>query len=187
MTDIKMGRFLIAASDAVAGKLTGILASAGIAAEAAVHTGEEVLGLCTPDGALILATYSLPDMEAVQLAQRLGSASDVLMIVPQDFGGYVPGNVLTLRNPISPDALVQAVRAMLHCRGRLSELQKKADKLANTLEERKVIDRAKGRLMDALHYTEAQAHHHIQKRSMDSGRRIVEVAREILDTENIEA
>lgn len=187
MTDMKKDRFVIAASDAVAGKLTGILTGAGIAAEAAVHTGEEVLGLCAQDGALILATYSLPDMEAVQLAQRLGGASDMLMIVPQGFGGHVPGNVLTLRNPISPDALVQAVRAMLHCRGRMSELQKKADKLANTLEERKVIDRAKGRLMDALHYTEAEAHHYIQKKSMDSGRRIAEVARELLDAESIEA
>ena len=41
--------------------------------------------------------------------------------------------------------------------------------------------------MDALHLTEAQAHHHIQKKSMDSGRRIVDVAREILEAETLEA
>ena len=187
MTDVKKERFLIAASEATAGKLTGILAQAGIAPDAVAHTGEELLALLEQDAALVLMTYCLPDAAGAELAGKVSDGCDVLMIVPQGFEEKLPSNVLTLRNPISPDALIQAVRTMQHCRGRIAELQKKADKLARTLEERKVIDRAKGRLMDALHYTEAQAHHHIQKKSMDSGRRIVDVAREILEAENIEA
>lgn len=187
MTEVKKDRFLIAASEAVAGKLTGILSGAGIQADETLRTAKEVLDLCGQESALVLATYCLPDMAGAQLAQELGEGSDVLMIVPQGFDGDVPQNVLPLYNPISPDALVQAVRAMQHSRARMAELRKKADKLARTLEERKVIDRAKGRLMDALHYTEAQAHHYIQKKSMDSGRRIVDVAQEILNAESIEA
>ena len=187
MADAKKDRFLIAASEATAGKLAAILSAANIEAETAVHTGAEVIDLCAQDGALILTTYCLPDMAGAELAQQLGEGCDVLMIVPQDFDSPVPANVLTLRNPLSPDALVQAVRVMLHCRDKIAALQKKADKLSRTLEERKIIDRAKGRLMDALHLTEAQAHHHIQKKSMDSGRRIVDVAREILEAESIEA
>lgn len=186
MADVKKERFVIAASEAVAGKLTGILAQAEIVPDAVAHTGEELLGLLEQEAALVLMTYCLPDAAGAEIAGKVGDC-DVLMIVPQGFEEKLPENVLTLRNPLSPDALIQAVRAMLHCRSRLAELQKKADKLARTLEERKVIDRAKGRLMDALHYTEAQAHHHIQKKSMDSGRRIVDVAREILEAESIEA
>ena len=186
MAEVKKDRFVIAAAESVADKLTGILSRAGIEADAVVHTGEEALALCEQEGALILATYCMADMEGAQLAEKL-AACDVLMIVPKDFDGQVPDNVLTLHNPISPDALVQAVRTMQHCRVRTAALQKKADKLARTLEERKIIDRAKGRLMDALHLTEAQAHHHIQKKSMDSGRRIVEIAQEILDAESVEA
>ena len=54
------------------------------------------------------------------------------------------------------------------------------------LEERKVIERAKGRLMDQLHLSEAEAHYRMQKTSMDTGRRIIDIAREILDAaENI--
>lgn len=187
MTEVKHDRLLIVASEAVAGKLSGILAQAGIAADAAVHTGNEALDLCEAQDALVLTAYSLQDMPGAELAQKIGDACDVLMIVPKDFEEQVPANVLTLHNPISPDALVQAVRTMQHCRVRTAALQKKADKLARMLEERKTIDRAKGRLMDALHLTEAQAHHHIQKKSMDSGRRIVEIAQEILDAESVEA
>ena len=35
---------------------------------------------------------------------------------------------------------------------------------------------------DTLHLTESEAHYRIQKASMDSGRRIADVAREILDS-----
>ena len=186
MGEPRKDRFVIAASEAVAGKLTGILANASITPDAVAYTGEEALAACA-EGALLLTTYTLGDCMGAELAQKLGETSDVLMIVPQDHADEAPENVITLRNPISQDALVQAVRAGLHYHAKLTALRAKADKLARTLEERKVIDRAKGRLMDTLHISEAQAHHHIQKKSMDSGRRIVDVAQEILNAESLEA
>ena len=80
---------------------------------------------------------------------------------------------------------MQAVRTLAHCRARMQLLRQKAQKLSRTLEDRKIIDRAKGRLMDTLHITEAEAHYHIQKKSMDSGRRIADVAQDILSAEEI--
>ena len=41
--------------------------------------------------------------------------------------------------------------------------------------------------MDTLHLSEAEAHYRIQKQSMDSGRRIADVAREILESAEIAA
>ena len=96
----------------------------------------------------------------------------------------MPFNVLLLRNPLSPDALVQAVRAMFFCGARMKTLRKKVEKLERTLEDRKVIERAKGRLMDALKLNESDAHYRMQKKSMDSGKRIADVAREILEMED---
>ncbi len=87
-----------------------------------------------------------------------------------------------LHNPISQDALVQSLKTLAHCRLRMQQLRARAEKLSRTLEERKLIDRAKGRLMDTLHITESEAHYHIQKKSMDCGRRIADVAQEILDS-----
>ena len=80
---------------------------------------------------------------------------------------------------------MQAVRVLAHCRSRMGELRTRAQKLARTLEERKVIERAKGRLMDQLHLSESEAHYRMQKKSMDSGRRIIDIAREILEAEEI--
>ena len=167
-------RFYIAAPQGVAVKLSDMLSSAQIIPSGVVHTGDEAVR-AAKDGALLLTTYRLPDMTGEELASRLGEAADVVMIVPQDYEGEEAENVIMLHNPISQDALA-------HCRLRMQQLRARAEKLSRTLEERKLIDRAKGKLMDTLHLTESEAHYRIQKASMDSGRRIADVAREILDS-----
>ena len=181
-------RLLIIAPQGVAGKLQGILATAQIAPAAVYCTGEEAL--CAPEDpqALVLTSWRLPDMTGPELAAKI-EAAGVMMIVP---GDYDPAeltdiDVLTLHNPISQDALIQAVRAMCYCGGKLCALEKKALKLERQLAERKVIDRAKGKLMDTLHLSEKEAHYHMQKKSMDTGRRIVDIAQEILSSEEIVA
>ncbi|MCI7737533.1 MAG: ANTAR domain-containing protein [Clostridiales bacterium] len=177
-------RLLIAASQHVAQKLRAILANADIEADVCT-TGEEALSQAREEGLLLVTTWRLADMTGAELAQKLGEGSDVLMIVPQDFRGASGANVMTLSNPISQEAFVQAVRVLAHCRTRMGELRARAQKLSRTLEERKVIERAKGRLMDQLHLSESEAHYRMQKKSMDSGRRIIDIAREILDAEEI--
>lgn len=187
MTAIQDGRLLIAAPEHVADKLVGILAGAKIQAQAVCHSGAEAVSAAGEEGVLLLTTWRLSDMSGEELARRMGEHSDVLMIVPQEYGAQSAENVLLLRNPINQDALVQTVRAVAHCRARMMALRERVQKLARTLEERKVIERAKGRLMDQLHLSEAEAHYRMQKQSMDSGRRIIDVAQEILDAQETAA
>lgn len=188
MSETTVSRLLIAAPQGVAAKLQGILATAGIAPAAVYCTGEDALAANEDGQALVLTSWRLPDMTGPELARKLPAAG-VMMIVPGDYDpDELEGtDVLTLHNPISQDALIQAVRAMCYCGAKLQALSKKACKLERQLSERKVIERAKGRLMDALHLSEKDAHYHIQKKSMDTGRRIVDVAQEILDSEEIVA
>ena len=188
MSETTMERLVIAAPENVAARLTGILSAAGIAPSCVCHAGAQALESVGQDGTLLLTAYRLPDMQGEELARRLGEAGEVLMIVPQDYAGDGDAeNVMTLRNPVSQDALVQAIRALAHCLGRMEKLRLRAEKLERTLEDRKIIDRAKGRLMDTLHLSESEAHYRIQKQSMDSGRRIADVAREILESAEIVA
>lgn len=178
-------RFLAAAPRQTSGKVEAILASIGVEPDRLCVTGEEVLREAQGAHVLLLTTWRLEDMTGEELAERLGESAMVMMIVPGDFeqSGEAAGGALLLRNPISPDALKQAIRAMRHCQARMAALEAKAERLTRQLEERKLIDRAKGRLMDTMGMTEQQAHHHIQRRSMDSGRRIADVAQEILQAE----
>ncbi|MDO5378963.1 MAG: ANTAR domain-containing protein [Clostridia bacterium] len=173
-------RLVIAAPQPVAEKLRALFAQAGMAPQAVCHTGEEAVLAVGDEGALLLTTWRLPDMSGGELARRIGQASDVLMIVPQGFEGESGLNVVTLQNPVSQEALVQSVRVMEHCRTRMGELRECATELRRRLEERKIVEQAKGRLMERLGLSEAEAHHRMQKQSMDSGRRLIDVAQEIL-------
>lgn len=189
MAEQNARRLMIAAPQGVADKLTGILAGAKIEPDEVVCSGAEALVALEEESAVLLIGWRLPDMTGPELACAVGERADMLMIVPREFDAGEAGcaHVLTLVNPISQDALAASVRAMLFCSEKMEVLRRKADKLARTLEERKIIERAKGRLMDTLHLSESDAHYRMQKRSMDSGRRIVDVAREILEGREEEA
>ena len=186
MTEPYASRLLIAAPHGVAMKLRDILATAQIVPSAVLSTGGEALAALEDEQALLLTSWRLPDMTGAELARK-ADAAGVMMIVPGDYDpAELDGaDVLTLHNPISQDALIQAVRTMCYCAGRMQELKQKAQKLERQLAERKVIERAKGRLMDALHLSESEAHYRMQKQSMDTGRRIVDVAQEILSSVEI--
>lgn len=185
MDERMLERFVIAAPEATAEKLCGIFAQAQLAPAQVYHTGEEVLAAVQQKGSLLLlTTWKLADMSGEELAGELGDAAQVLMIAPKDYEGD-EGGAMILHNPVSQDALVQSVLAMEHCRAQIDALQTKVEKLSRTLEERKIIERAKGRLMDQLHLSESEAHYRIQKKSMDTGRRIAEIAQDILAGEDL--
>ena len=116
MTDPMTSRLLIAAPHGVAMKLRDILATAQIVPSAVLSTGGEALAALEDEQALLLTSWRLPDMTGAELVRKAGSAS-AMMIVP---GDYDPAEldgaqVLTLHNPISQDALIQAVRTMSFC------------------------------------------------------------------------
>ena len=176
-------RLMIAAPQGVAAKLQNILSGAGIEADEICHSGADALGK-KQEGTLILTAWRLPDMTGAQLAEEMGETCEVLMNVPQEWNETPGSNVMTLRNPVSQEAMVQSVRVLGHCFDRIHTLRLRSEKLARQLEERKIIERAKGRLMDTLKLSESDAHYRMQKMSMDTGRRIVDVAREILEKED---
>jgi response regulator NasT len=61
-----------------------------------------------------------------------------------------------------------------------SRLQGELDRAKNALEERKVIDRAKGILMKAKQLTEEQAYALMRKTAMNENKKIVEIAQSII-------
>lgn len=181
-------RLAIVAPPPTAERLQSILAEASLKPDAVYSAGEDAIASASEEGALILTTWKLPDMTGEDLADKLSDAYDVLMIVPQDYRAEAGESAaLTLKNPITQDALIQSVRAVSHCRARMQSLRGRVRKLERTLEDRKVIDKAKGRLMDESHMSESAAHHFLQKRSMDTGRRIVDIAQEVLDAHDMNA
>ena len=56
-------------------------------------------------------------------------------------------------------------------------------KAQKSLTERKTVERAKGIIMNLLGLSEPQAMRYLQKKSRDRNKKLVEIAREIIDIE----
>jgi hypothetical protein len=68
----------------------------------------------------------------------------------------------------------------------LDAIRRENEDLKETIESRKLIERAKGVLMERHALSEAEAFRRIQKTAMDSRRRMIDVARALLLIERLE-
>lgn len=85
-----------------------------------------------------------------------------------------------LVKPFQKSELMPAIEVALARRSQLATLEDEIADLSERLATRKLVDRAKGRLMDDEGMTEAEAFRFIQKRAMDERRAMREVAVELL-------
>ena len=91
------------------------------------------------------------------------------------------GALAYLVKPFQKSELIPAVEVAL---GRFQEMKALADEnlsLADQLETRKVVDRAKGKLMDNHDMSEADAFRFLQKTAMDTRSTLKQVAQDVID------
>ena len=91
-----------------------------------------------------------------------------------------------LVKPYGENQLAPAIEVALARFGEFSQLQKELGSTKEALITRKIVERAKGVLMDTAGLKESEAFHRIQRLSMNSRKSMREVAEAILLTHGIE-
>lgn len=81
---------------------------------------------------------------------------------------------------LSPARLAPVMRVAMARFEQESTLRKRLDQVQQTLEDRKLVDRAKGLLMHRRGLSEAQAYAAIRQQAMKQGLKLAEVARRII-------
>lgn len=120
-----------------------------------LKAGKKIIQDRLADSIVFLSAYS--DLENTEKAKKLGAV------------GY-------LVKPLDEKSLIPTIE-MSMARGReTQELMNEIEKLKNKLEERKVIERAKGILVKENHISEAEAYQLIRKLSMDKRAPMGEIA-----------
>mgnify|MGYP001290672873 CR=1 FL=1 len=115
--------------------------------------------------AILLTAYS--DRELIDRAKEAGV-----------FGYLV--------KPFKPSDLPPAIEVARSRFEQNQELSKEVGTLAERLEARKLVDRAKGILMDTLNVNEAEAYRRIQLQSMNSRKTMKEVAEAIILAKSVQ-
>jgi two-component system, response regulator PdtaR len=146
----------------------------------------ELVRSLKPD--LVILDIKMPGMDGLEAAKAISAERicGVLMLTAFSQREVIEqardaGALAYLLKPFQKSDLIPAIEVAI---GRFRELQSltgEVDALGEQLEARKVIDRAKGLLMDECGLKENEAFTFIQKTAMSERSRMREVAERILD------
>jgi AmiR/NasT family two-component response regulator len=182
-------RILIAEDEAIIRlDLKEMLEEEGIDVVAEASDGDAALRLARehrPD--LVIMDIKMPGMDGLTAAERiieegLGAVLILTAFSQKDLvqRAAEAGAMGYLVKPFQKSDLMPAIDVAVARHAELTAVRSEAKDASEQLEARKVIDRAKGRLMDSRGLSEGDAFRHIQKKAMDERRSMKEVAEEIL-------
>lgn len=126
------------------------------------------------ENGVIVCPFLMKDMSAAELAEALPVDFDVIALSRNGSEQYM-GNMLTLTMPVDRNEFLQTV-------GILASSQTSFTKRSES--ENDYILKAKQALMAVKGMSEMQAHKYLQKISMNTGKKLLKTAMDILDELN---
>ena len=136
---------------------------------------------------VVIMDIKMPNMDGIEAAKMLTEekVAPVLLLTAYSQRDLVDrakeaGVVGYLVKPFREQEIVPAIDIALARFQEFRELEKEVGNLRETLETRKLVDRAKGILMDQQTLTEAEAFRKIQKMSMNTRKPMKEIAEAII-------
>lgn len=166
---------------------------------ALIQNGLNVLDVCTsgneairrvrmlrPD--FLIINYELPDTTGFEVAKI--AAGDglctVIVLTNQSQKEYIENSVdyldiLCLNKPLNKMTLINTIDIVLRGKRKVRKLEDEVIELRRSLESRKLVEKAKGLLIEKQGLSEPEAYRKIQKQSMDSGVSMKDVAKIIID------
>ena len=190
-----LGARVLVVDDELAAResLSELLSTLGHAVVDAVANAEDAEARARelhPDA--ILLDVHLPGASGIEAAQAISRALPGVAIVLisgddtiqlTDAEADATGAVAFLPKPVPPRVLDSTLRLAVARTGALRQARQEAADLKQMLEDRKVIERAKGILMRRTACTEPEAYRILQRSSQDRSKRMVDIARAVLDSE----
>ena len=170
-----------------------ILPDLGHTVVATAATGRELVEQCrqtNPD--LIITDIRMPDMDGIEAADEICRERPIPIILVSAYhdAGLIEraagSHVLAyLIKPITQADLAPVITLAWRRFEQFESLRKEAGDLRQALEDRKVIERAKGILMKRGSLDEETAFRRLQKTARDQNKRLVEIARMIVTAESM--
>jgi response regulator NasT len=137
---------------------------------------------------LAILDVKMPGMDGLTAAGQITADKQAAVLILTAFSqrdliekARDAGALAYLVKPFQKSELIPAVEVAL---GRFQEMKALADEnlsLTDQLETRKVVDRAKGKLMDNHDMSEADAFRFLQKTAMDTRSTLKQVAQDVID------
>ena len=160
-------------------RIQDMIESAGLAECFLCHSAAEAKRLVySQNASLVVCGHKFQDETAESLFEDLPDFCYGLVIAPQSILDLLGGNrIFKLVAPVTRSDLLASVRMLLQMEYRI----KRRTHPHRTEEEQAEIEAAKQLLITQMGMTEAQAHRYLQKKSMDSGTKLLTTVHMVLD------
>jgi AmiR/NasT family two-component response regulator len=165
-----------------------ILPRLGHSVVAAVATGEELVVQCRthrPD--LVITDIKMPGLDGIDAAMRIYEEMPIPVILvsaysdPKLIERAEADHIMAyLIKPIKQANLEPAIGLAMHRFEQFEALRHEASNMRQALEDRKIIERAKGILMKELGLNEAEAFRRLQKTANAKNLKLIELAHTVL-------
>lgn len=170
--------------------IKGLLIDLGCEVVAEGGDGTEAVGLCREHKAdVVLMDVMLPTMDGIEAVVKLNESCPTATVImtgrddSETIKRAVDAGVMAyLAKPVRREDLLPAIELATTRFGEFEELRKENRGLKESIEARKVIEKAKGLLMERDGLSESDAFRRIQKTSMSQRRPMKDVAEVIVAT-----
>ena len=171
--------------------LCDVLPDMGHEVVVVARTGRELLDQCRACAVdLVISDIKMPDMDGIEAVDELTRTRPIPIIL---VSAYYDGDLVErassssilayLVKPIGQADLATAIAIAQRRFEQFEALRQEASNLRQALDDRKVIERAKGFLMRRAGIDEQNAFRRLQKLARDENKKLIEVARIIITTE----
>ncbi|MDG2427201.1 MAG: response regulator [Acidimicrobiales bacterium] len=139
------------------------------------------------DPDVVILDIKMPGLDGIEAASRIANSCDTAVVILTAFSqrdlidrAVEVGALAYLVKPFDRSELVPAIEVARARHREMRALAQQAHTLADRLEVRKVIDRAKGLLVDETGVSEGDAFRFLQTTSMSCRETMADVARKVL-------
>ncbi|RRR71239.1 MAG: response regulator [Candidatus Viridilinea halotolerans] len=157
------------------------------------RSGTEAVNLALrlrPD--LIMMDIRMPEMEGTEAAARIRDQMPTPIIMLTAYAdketikrAEAAGALAYLVKPVNENELPPAINIALARFREIQALRTHVDELEESLEARKVIERAKGILMQRLGLSERDAYERLRQRARDKRTKMKDIAQAIIEAEEL--
>lgn len=141
---------------------------------------------------LLIVDINIPSIDGIEVIERINQLKKIPAIIVT---GYCDDMLIKragkvgvygyLQKPIDRYDLVSTISIAMDRFSEFNRLKNETDVAKKALEERKLVEHAKGILMDKFEMKEKDAMRFLQKKSRDRNKKIVEIAKEIIRAEKM--
>ena len=190
MSDAPPRRVLIAEDEALIRlDLKEMLEEEGYAVVGEAGDGEQAIALADslrPD--LVILDVKMPKVDGIAAAERIAGDRIAPVVILTAFGqrdlverAREAGAMAYVVKPFDASDVVPAIEVAMARYAELRAVEEEVEDLQERFESRKLVEQAKGLLMEGLGLTEPEAFRWIQKTAMDLRKSMREVAEGVID------